>query len=461
MIMREFNTKYINFFTLLNDLLYNWWVILLAAIIGFSGCQIYNSAFVEEKYTSTATIAVNLSGYTDNATVTSLTRTIEIATAFQNVLQSSALVDIVEEKLGDKITGTLTATQKEETNLINISVTDISPEKAYITLKAVCENYPILTDSAFSNIIISVITPPNMASKSNTSQLFKNSVIAAVICALLCVIIILAISYFRDTVKNVSDVEMLLDCKLFGTIMHINKKNRKTKKKVIGLIMSNPLISYKFSNSFREMAIKLLGIQRTQGIKSTTVTSIAENEGKTTVSVNLALALAEMGKKVIIVDSDLKLPSIYKFFSDCPIGDNQELVDYIKGNTDYESVLRYDNKTNLYLVGGKKQYRNSSEIINNERFEKLISKLENDFDFVIIDTPPGGVAIDAEIISDKTDSLLLVIRQDFMTVEPINDYISNIDQSKLLGCVFNNVSTIKSTFDFEKVGNYYAEENYR
>ncbi len=454
--MREFNTKYINPFTLLSDLLYNWWVILLAAIIGFSGCQVYNSAFVVEKYTSTATIAVNLSGYTDNATVTSLTRTIEIATAFQNVLQSSALVDIVEAKIGDEITGTLTATQKPETNLIDISVTDISPEKAYLTLEAVYENYTILTNSAFNNIIISVVTPPNMASKSNTSALFKDSIIMSFLCTLLCIFVILIISYFRDTVKNTTDVEALLDCKLFGTINHINKKNRKVKKKIVGLMMTNPLISYKFSSSFREMAIKLLSLQRTKGIKSTMVTSIAENEGKTTVSVNLALALAETGKKVILVDCDFKLPSVYKFFPDCIVGENQELVDYIKGNTDYKSVIRYDKRANVYLTGGQRQYRNSSEIIGNENFGEFISKLEADFDFVIIDTPPGGIAVDSEIISEKTDSMLLVVRQDFVSVEPINDYISNINHAKLLGCVFNNVSTLKKVDNSEVANDYYV-----
>ena len=84
--MKEISTKYINPFTLITDLLRNWWVVLLAAVIGFCSSQIYYSAYKVEKFTSTTTIAVNLSGYTDNATVTSLSRTIDIATAFQNVL---------------------------------------------------------------------------------------------------------------------------------------------------------------------------------------------------------------------------------------------------------------------------------------------------------------------------------------------------------------------------------------
>ena len=456
--MRELKLSLINPFSLVEDLIRNWWVILLSAIIGFSGFQVYNSAFVVEEYTSSTTIAVNLSGYTDSATATSLSRTIEIAEAFQNVLKSSALIDVVEEEIDSKITGTLNAAQKAETNLITLSVTDISPEKAYKTLKSVCENYHILTDSAFSNIVISVVTPPSMATRSNVMGVIIKSVFCGFIMAVLCIAIILVLSYFRGTVKNPSDVEALLDCKLFGKIDHINKNSAKLKDKVIGLMMNNPLIDYRFSNCFRAMAIKLLSVKRTKNIKSIMITSIAENEGKTTVSVNLALALAETGKKVILLDCDFKLPAVYKFFTNTPVEDSQELALYLKGDTtDYTSTVRYDKNTSLYLAGGKKQYRNSSEIINSRRFANYIKLLEEDFDFVIIDTPPGGITVDSEIASEKVNSLLLVVRQDFTEVEPINDYISNVSNDKLLGCVFNNVSTLNFAYKSDSDNEIYSQ----
>lgn len=455
--MKEISTKYVNPFTLLMDLLRNWWVILLAAVIGFCGSQIYHSAYKVEKFTSTTTISVNLSGYTDNATVTSLSRTIDIATAFQNVLKSSALVDIVENKLGEPLTGTVSAVQKAETNLIDISVTDISPEKAYKTLQLIYENYPVLTDSAFSNIIISVVTPPTMATRSNyLLQLYK-SVFTAFVFAVVCIVIILVISYFRDTVKNVSDVESLLDCKLFGTVNHISKKVGKSNNKLVGLMMTNPLVDYRFSNSFREMAIKLIGLQRKNQIKTIMVTSFAENEGKTTATVNLAIALAEAGKKTLIMDCDFKLSSVYKFFKDSPVSKDGELAAYLLGGGDHDQLVRYNKNCDLYLAGGKKQYRNSSEILNSDRFSNLLKEFREDYDFVIIDTPPAGIAVDSEIISEKTDASLLVVRQDYVTVEQINDYITDINNEKLLGCIFNNVSYLRENSDYDKNNSYYAQ----
>lgn len=442
--MRRIEPKRINAFTLVYDLLYNWWVILLAVIIGFCGCQIYYFAFKTQTYTSAMTISVNLSGYTTNATTTSLSRTIDIAETYKNVLDSDTLRILVEEDMGEPITGTIRVKQKPETNLIDISVTDASSEKAYKTLKSVYENYPKITENSFSNIIISVISGPYLPSSvSNPAASIAYSCLIGLMSAIICIAIILVISFFRDTVKNISDVDDLLECKLFGTVYHINKRKHRIDLKNDGLILSNPLIDYGFRNSFSEMAVKLESLQRTKHIKSVVVTSIAENEGKTTVIVNLAIALAAAGKKVVLLDSDLKLPAVYKFFRHITFKPENELLNYLKGKTDYQSILRYDKQTGVYFISGKEKTFDSAKVISGEAYQSLIKQLENEFDFVLIDTPPGGVAIDAETICDYTSGMLFVVRQDYVSVEAINDYIINIDNSKMLGCVFNDVSQLR------------------
>ena len=132
--------KKANAFTLVMDVVYNIWVIFLAGIIGFCSCQIYYLALKKQTYTSSMTIAVNLSGYTTSATTTSLSRTIEICETYQSVLASNTLKAMVEKDMGQKMTGIVTVKQKEETNLIDISVTDTSSQKAYDTLKSIYKN---------------------------------------------------------------------------------------------------------------------------------------------------------------------------------------------------------------------------------------------------------------------------------------------------------------------------------
>ena len=111
------------------------------------------------------------------------------------------------------------------------------------------------------------------------------------------------------------------------------------------------------------MAIKLEGVQRTKGVKSVVVTSIAENEGKTTVIVNLAIALANMGKKVVLVDSDLKLPAVYKFFRNVELKPENDISSYISGKSDYDTVLLHDHITNVSLVCGNQKHYNTAKTL--------------------------------------------------------------------------------------------------
>lgn len=442
--MREIDLKRINAYSLLMDLWYNIWVILLAAIIGFCGCQVYFLAVKKQTYTSTMTIAVNLSGYTTNATSTSLSRTIEICETYQSVLSSTTLKAMVEEDMGEKMTGKVKVKQKENTNLIDISVTDTSSQKAYETLKSLYKNYPRITDNSFSNIIISVLSAPFLPdSVSNPSASLTHSLLFGIIGAIICTFLILLISFMRDTVKNVSDVDELLECKLFGTIYHINKRKRKIGLKNDGLLLTNPLIDYSFRNSFSEIAIKLESIQRTKGVKSVVVTSIAENEGKTTVIVNIAIALAAMDKKVVIVDSDLKLPAVYKFFQHLDMKPENDISEFISGKSDYKSVILHDNVTGVNLVCGKKKHYNTVKALSGDNYKQLLKRLSEDFDFVLVDSPPGGVAVDAETVCELCDGMLFVVRQDYATVEAINDYVLNIEDGKMIGCIFNDVSELK------------------
>lgn len=442
--MNKIDFKRMNAFSLYIDLLYNLWVVILAGVIGFCGCQIYYLAFKRQSYTSAMTIAVNLSGYTTNATSTSLSRTIEICETYQSVLSSDTLKAMVEEDMGQPMTASVSVSQKKNTNLIDIAVTDTSSQKAYDTLKSIYKNYPRITNNSFNNIIISVLSAPYLPSSvSNPSASFNNSLFFGLIGAFICTLIILFISFMRDTVKNVSDVDSMLECKLFGTVYHVNKRKRKIGLKNDGLLLTNPLIDYSFRNSFSEIAIKLESIQRTRNIKSIVITSIAENEGKTTVIVNIAIALAAMGRKVVLVDSDLKLPAVHNFFKNIEMKPDNDVAAYVTGKSDYESIIVHDSITDVNLICGNKKHYNTAKTLSNEKYRQLLRRLRDDFDFVLVDSPPGGVAIDAETVCEYCDGMLFVVRQDFAFVEAINDYVINFDENKMIGCIFNDVSELK------------------
>ena len=189
--------------------------------------------------------------------------------------------------------------------------------------------------------------------------------------------------------------------------------------------------------------MRMRSLKRSRDIKSYTIASFSENEGKTTIAVNLSIALAEAGQKVVLIDADFKQPAVYNFFEKDALPKDKEFSEYILGNARLEDVTRFDERTGVYLLGGKEKTHNSSEIINSDKFRELIKLLEEEYDFVIIDTPPAGIAIDVEIAYEMTNALVMVIRQDVTPADVINNFLANVEDDKLLGCVLNDYHTFK------------------
>ena len=169
------------------------------------------------------------------------------------------------------------------------------------------------------------------------------------------------------------------------------------------------------------------------GLKSILVTSVNENEGKSTVCANIALTLAENNHKVLLLDADLKKPALYKILGKKDAG---SFRDFIQGKKP-----KVDERSNVWLMLNKESYKDSAEILASKDFQNLLDGYAKEMDFVIIDTPPLSAVSDGEILANITDASILVVKQDFARVGEINDAIDRLEQSKchLLGVVLNNL----------------------
>ena len=265
----------------------------------------------------------------------------------------------------------------------------------------------------------------------------------------------------RDTIKNPSDVDKELNIKLFGTVNRVKGISSKLPHAKRRLIVTNPLVGFDFANSFRRMAVKLESLRRTKGVKSFMITSITENEGKTSATVNLGVALAQNGYKVLLLDCDLKNPSVYRFFDNVEHPEELDFYKYLDNGGDIEDFIKHDPSTGTYLICNSKFCTHSAEKLSSVRFAEVMQKLKGMFDFVIVDTPPCGITIDAEIISGVVDAALMVVRQDVVTVTDINDHLENLNKCYLAGCIFNDVISLKSSHDedAENYNVYYTRQN--
>lgn len=447
--MREFRFDYINWYTIIKDLLRNLWIIVLAAITGFIGVRAYFDFTYKPQYQCSATVAISAVDSGAYA-FSSLNKTIEAAATFQEMFQSSYFREKLADITGKPINGEISATQISETNLIVMAYTCDTPIDAYSTLFAIINNYNEITDYGFENMIISIIAQPSVpVAPSNPISYGYYDKLVSLAMALVVLFCVTLSSYLRDTVKNETDVNAMLDAKLFGVIYH-EEKNKTLKSKLrfayskAPLMITNILINYKFAESFRIAALKLDYIIKSKNVKTLMVTSCGENEGKTTVSVNLALSMANLGRKTLLIDSDLRKPAVYNFFANEKNDTLQGLGEVLRGNVSINNSIIKDSKTGLYVLCGNQKYRNSSEMLSTHRFDHFVESIKEQFDIIIFDTAPTSLVSDAEIIANNIDAAVIVVRQDVAPVPEINDMIDMLNQSNVSveGCIFNDVNVL-------------------
>lgn len=432
-------------YSIIRALLKDWWMIVTAGIVGMLLSYLAMGTSYTPMYTSSMTFIVSSKGATSN--VSNLTAANEMAETFSEVLNSRLLKKRVQEELNlSYLPGTITTNVVSETNLMTLKVSAPSPEHAFKIMKSVLNNYSEITDYVLPNVVLDVLEAPQVPTSPSNPILEKWVMQRYTMLATAAMIVLLAlIDYLRDDVKNEREVELKLDAKLLGTIYHeVKNKTLKTKLKRTnkGLAVTDPMRSFMFVENYKKLRTKIMYKTKHNEGKIILVTSVMENEGKSTVAANIALTLAQKSNRVVLMDGDIRRPSIYKILQQ-KVSKNQEIGEFLKGKLEVGSVIHFDAETGLNLLIGSKHYTNSTELVSGERMRDLLKAVRKYAEYVVIDTPPTSLMADAEIMAEYADVSLLVVRQSTAPVKMINDTIDMLEgsSSELLGCIFNDVKT--------------------
>lgn len=184
------------------------------------------------------------------------------------------------------------------------------------------------------------------------------------------------------------------------------------------------------------------------------VTSSMRGEGKSTTSVNLSYVLAESGKKVLLIDGDLRIPSIAKKMN---IEATPGLTDILKGGVASLAEYDFQSYNNWYLMPAGVLPPNPSELLGSSRMGKLLEYLREIFDYIVIDLPPVNLVSDALAISQFISGMIVVIREEYTEKKELENCMRQLKLSnvKVLGCVMNETSTGKGYYSKYKYKRYY------
>lgn len=436
----------INFHSLIRLLLKNLWVVALlciSAVLCFHSISYLNYT---PSYTSTATFMVSAKDGTN--AYNSLTTTQSMASVFVEVFQSNVLREKVKEQMPDKtFDGTINTTTIPETNLMIVTVTSEEPEISFRALELVIENYSSISDYLFANAQLEVIKDPVIPTvPSNPLNLEDSYWQVAGIAAAVGILAVIIIYLTRDTVKTAKAASRKLDARLLRTINHEEKNKTfrsKFQRKNVAPLIVNSLISKEFIEDNLSLSSALTYHMRKRNQKVIMVTSVGENEGKSTVAANLALALAQKNKKVVLLDCDFRKPSLHKIF-ETSVPQEQTLTHgLLEEKEELSGCVAESKRYGICLGISQPSGRNVTKLLNNGRLPQLLKQLRSEMDYVILDTPPMLAVADAEAIAAMADTALLVARADFMSTNAINDGMDRLRKSapEVCGFVLNNYRT--------------------
>ena len=436
-----------------------WWVGLVCA--GLIGGYFYtvSSRDYVDSYTVSATFTVSTesnslasgaaiySSAYDNATAARLSST------FPYIMSSNLLHDIIKAKLNiTDIPATITATYVSGSNLFTLTVVGKDPQQTYDILKCAMENYPTVARYIVGNVKLSMITDPEVPTEPSTSFSMRATYKGAAIGLIIGVLWIVVYALMRNTIKSKIDIKDMFNLETLGTLPFVSFK-KYSREMNNSVIATNSKVGAPFLESlrvFRNTFIQSVS----EDEKVVLITSTAPGEGKTTVSVNLAVSLAEAGKKVLLVDSDLRNPSVMPLLG---IDANKAEKQSGKG---YSIIALPEYNIHFMTFEGVEVSRFKS--FKASRLKRIFDEVRDGYDFVLVDTPPCGLLSDAIVVAQAADAAVYVIKEDSVRVSRIRtgiDGISSVD-TKVLGCVLNGAAGTISGYGYGygKYGYGYGEK---
>lgn len=459
--MSEFMESEIEPFTLLHDILVNWWVILLGALAGAMLTYVVVSVKYVPEYTTQATFVVASRG--DSNAYSNLSSANTMAKTFQKILKSNIMEKTICEKMKvDELNAEINAKVLEGTNMLVLSVTADTPKDSIDIIRTVMDNYSSVSLYTVGNAVMDVLEDPVIPYVPDHPLDATGDAKKGFLGGALIVILLLGmLSYMSNTVKQEKEIERKLDARSLGTISYEWKY--KTIKEAVqhkkeAILVDNPVASFRFVESYRKLAAKVEYQMAKEDRKVLVVTSVSENEGKSTVAANLAITFASQSKKVLLIDGDIRRPSQFLILG-MDLEEKNEMGEYLKGNGQLGNVMLQCNRKHMLFMGGKNCYSTSTEMLNTERLGKLLTACRKFVDYVIIDTPPAGMIGDAQIFARNADAVMIVARQNYMYAEDINEVMDDFrdNHTKVLGVVLNGVQTFESLAESPVTGTRYGK----
>jgi capsular exopolysaccharide synthesis family protein len=279
--------------------------------------------------------------------------------------------------------------------------------------------------------------------KAPISPNIRRSTILSLIAGLtLSLGLVFVIDYLDSRIKTPQDLKTHLGVPFLGLIPAVPR----------GSASANPLLTNvdaaSFSEAFKTVRTNVLFSSAEEGLRTLVVTSAGPGEGKSICSANIAIALAQAGLRVLLVDADMRRPRVHEIF-EC--GEEPGLSNLLTGNAKATEVIQKARVPGLWLVSAGHIPPNPAELLSSPRFVDFLNALEDHFDWVVLDTPPVLVVADSMVVANKAGGVVFVAGADQTTRNAARTAVEQLQSASA-----NVVGTVLNRADVHRHSHYYG-----
>jgi polysaccharide biosynthesis transport protein len=420
-----------------------WRLILLSCVLAVGAAAIY-TLVSPKKYESSTQFFISTSGASDSGQLLQgNTFTQERVKTYSQLLTTPIVLAPVVAEVGppgttpEQMARTISASVPPDTVLIDVSVVDVDPLRATRIADSLSRSFPTTVNTLesvsgnSSPVKVTVVQPATTESTPVSPKPLRDLGLGLFFGLILGLGLAVLREILDTTVKSERDVKAVSDRTVIGAIPFDADAD------------DHPLIVQADPRSpraeaFRSLRTNLRFVDAANHPRSVVVTSSTQGEGKSTTVANLALALAEVGSRVCLVDADLRRPRLLHYMGlEGSIG----LTDVLIYRADLSEVLQPFGRTTLTVMGAGQIPPNPSELLGSQTMIETLRDLEARFDHVLIDAPPLLPVTDATILSTLVGGAIVVVGAGIATREQLRKALESIDavRGRTLGIVINRL----------------------
>lgn len=461
------------------------WLIGLVAIVCAAAAFFGTLFFVTPKYTASAMFYVNNSSLSLGEA--SLSISSADISASRGLVKSYIVILNTRESLNDvidyagvdrtysQLKGMISAAAVDSTEIFQVVVTSPDPEEAEKIADAIAYILPkrisSIIEGTSAKVVDAAVLPVSPSSPSytkNTMLGFAIGLAAAVIWIVLRELMDITIRTEEDIAQScrhpvlASIPDMEVQAKGAHAYGYGSKKGTAKAGSRDGqrTDMVGSGISFVAAESYKLLRTKLqFSFADENNCRIIGVSSALNGEGKSLSAANLAYTLSQLGKRVLLIDCDMRCPSLAEKL---PVNKAPGLSDFLTGQGHGDSLIQFcgikGEEHAFHVISSGRIPPNPMELLSSARMEKMLAKLRDNYDYIILDLPPVGEVSDALAVSKLADGMLIVVRQNYCDRIALNSAIRRFEfvDAKILGVVFN--CTLE---EFSGYGNKHYRKYYK